>query len=129
MFGLFGFDPAGMSDDELLHKTTELQARLVWASRFGGSDMVSALQQYLYAIEFERNERINRMLQKQREAMFPPIIETDPELAMQHRDDVQPETKKKINSQHKPRVVITRSARPTENSNSDILGDGKDKDS
>jgi hypothetical protein len=124
MHGLLGFDPSGMSDEELLAKTTELHARLVWASRFGGSDLVAGLQHYLGAIEFERQERSLKMIQKQRDAVMPSVIETDPDLAAIGREAEQPDNKGKIMPQHKPRVTITRTPRtnrPVESSGDEPL--------
>lgn len=123
MFGLFGFDPASMSDDELLTKQLELQAKLVWASRFGGSDLVSSIQTILASIEFERMERVVRMGQKMRDQMFPPVIETDPELAAMDKPKEPKPDAGRITPAARPRITISKSQTPVV----DQFDDPKDK--
>ena len=112
-FGVFGFDPKAMSDEELMHKQVELQGKLVWAGRFGGSDTITRLQELIYAIEFERQERAFGYMWKQQQAIFPDVIETDPDLAKQHQKEVEDADRPKVAQQNRPRVVITRTDRPT----------------
>src|SRR3712207_3683679 len=111
MFNLFGFTPGSLSDEELLQKQTDLHARIVWASRFGSGGMVTQLQALLSAVELERQERAFRMPWSERQAMFPDVIETDPDLAMQGKEAEKPE-KGKIVPQQRPRVTITRTEKP-----------------
>lgn len=81
MFGLFGFDPKSLTDDELLERVTELGRRITFAIRMGQYDMAHQLRQNKAICEAEQRERLfaprfNRMLQT------PPVtVETDPDLA------------------------------------------------
>lgn len=112
MYEFSGFDPAMLSDDELLNKTTELHAKLVWAGRFGSSDIIGGLQRILETVENERTQRVLRNFARDRETMFPDVIESDPDLAAMGREQPVPE-RGKIVPQKKPRPMISISARPT----------------
>ena len=85
MFDVPGFNPSSMSDDELLNRQAELSKRLGWASRFAGSDTTTQLYAMISAIEAERRDRVLRVMFSERQKMFPEIIETEPELAAEHR--------------------------------------------
>ena len=113
MFDFFGFDPKTLSDDELLNKATDLPAKIVWASRFGSADLIGNLQLYLQSIEVERIERLNRVLWGDRIAMTPDVIETDPDLAAEHKPEPV-QDKHKIVPQQRPRPTITKTHRPTD---------------
>lgn len=124
MFGLFGLDPSTMSDEELLQKQVDLHARIVYAGRFCGTDTIAGLQRILQAIETERAERAWRGAWNERQLHTPDVIESDPDLAMLGKDD-KPEKQGKIVPQQKPRVTITRTARPVEDKTA-LSGDPKD---
>jgi hypothetical protein len=124
MFGLFGFDPTGMSDEELMQKSMDIHARLVWANRFGGAEIITRLQELLAMIEFERQERVVRFIVTERSNMFPDVIESDPDLANAGREQ-EPVTKGKIVPASRPKPVITRSNRPVEENHT--FGPGADK--
>lgn len=113
MFGLLGFDPTGMSDEELMQKSMDIHARLVWAGRFGGGEMITRLQELLAQIEFERQERVVRFIVTERSNMFPDVIESDPDLANAGKEK-EPTTKGKIVPASRPKPMITRSNRPVE---------------
>lgn len=88
MFDVPGFNPSAMSDDELLNRQAELSRRLGWASRFSGSDMSHQLYAMINAIEAERRDRILRVMFSERNKMFPEVIETEPDLAAEHKRKV-----------------------------------------
>jgi hypothetical protein len=113
MFGLFGFDPTGMSDEELMQKSMDLHTRLVWANRFGGAEIITRLQELLAQVEFERQERVIRFIVTERNNMFPDVIESDPELASAGKEQ-EPVAKGKIVPAARPKPMITRSNRPVE---------------
>lgn len=118
MFNYFSFDPASLNDEELLIKQQDLQAKVVWASRFGSGEMIEGLQRIIGVIEAERMERYARSVWVDQQAMFPAMIETDPDL--KQPGDAEPgKPDKKITPQSRPRLTVTRSARPTSNSNPD----------
>jgi hypothetical protein len=112
MFEFSGFDPSTMSDDDLLQKTTDLHAKIVWAGRFGSADMIGGLQRLLQAVEGERSQRIMNRFVQDRENALRDVIETDPDLAA--ADDSQPSPDRgKIVPQKRPRATIQISSRPT----------------
>ncbi|RYF06924.1 MAG: hypothetical protein EOO77_26320 [Oxalobacteraceae bacterium] len=113
MFEFSGFDPATMSDDELLQKTTDLHAKLVFAGRFGSADMIGSLQRLLQVIENERAQRVMRLFARDRDNAISDVIESDPDLAAAERDQESPERGGKIVPQKKPRPLISISQRPT----------------
>lgn len=114
MFGYLSFDPSSMSDEELLAKTTELQGKVVWASRFGSGEMIEGLQKVIAAIEAERFDRYARSVWVDQQAMFPNVIETEPDL--QKKVDQEQKPDKKIVPQPRPRITVTRSSRPSNES-------------
>lgn len=61
MFGLFGFSPTNLTDQELVNKITELQAKLVAASRFSYG-AVPQLQDMLQHCMNELRDRADRKL-------------------------------------------------------------------
>lgn len=116
----FGFDPASLSDEELLTRQTQLQGRLVWASRFGSMELMSSLQHMVEMIEFERMDRMQRNLFNDRMAIAPSIIESDPSLKQEKKEEPRslerPQRVQEKRSQPSaPRIAITRTARPTNN--------------
>jgi hypothetical protein len=113
MFDFFGFDPRTLTDDELLHKTMELQAKIVYASRFSSSGLLGNLQQILQAIEFERQERFARRVFNDMQSQMPDSIESDPDLATANQDKAQPD-RGKIVPQPRPRMQITKTNRPVD---------------
>lgn len=87
MFGLFGFDVKSMSDDELLERQNELTRRVVWASRFAGSEVVLQLQKMISQINFERQERTLMIRLAARAAAPAVMVETDPDLARENNKE------------------------------------------
>ena len=104
MFEAFGFDPSSMSDDELLAKTTDLHAKLVYASRFSSVSMIDNLQRLIQVVERERNERVLRTIAREREQFSPDVIESDPDLAMAGRVE-KPVERQKIIPQKRPHSI------------------------
>lgn len=88
MFDVPGFDPSSMSDDELMSRHMELSRRLSWASRFGSGEMGYQLQSMMISIEGERRDRLLRYMFKERSKLFPDTIETEPDLAEEHKQKV-----------------------------------------
>lgn len=111
MYEFSGFDPATMSDDELLQKAQELHGKIVWAGRYGSVGMISGLQRLLEVVENERAQRVYRVFARDRENAMPDVIESDPDLAAAARVQ-QPVEKGKIVPQKKPRQTIQISNRP-----------------
>lgn len=107
MFDYFGFDPSKMSDQELLTKVTDLQAKLVYAARFSSPDMIGNLQLLLRNIEFERTERLNRRLWAEQQKQFPDVIESEPDLARDGPSKSEPEKKIKTRPDNAVRIVKT----------------------
>jgi hypothetical protein len=102
MFDIPGFNPSAMSDDELLNRQGELSRRLGWAARFSMSgDMSGQLYAMIGAIEAERRDRVLKMMFQERQKMFPEIIETEPDLAQEHR-------RKKVDDEKDERMVNRR---------------------
>lgn len=109
MFDSFGFDPATFSDQELLTKASELHAKIVWAGRFGSSDIISNLQSYLQMIELEQMARWQRQATRDALASAHRVIESDPDLAAAGREQA-PAIPGKVVPSQKPRksIQITR---------------------
>ena len=73
-------DFKGLSDDELLEKTTDLQRNMQRAYLWGSShDTISQLEWMLEMIEEEKLERYKKQVFEMQNAMFPEIVESDPE--------------------------------------------------
>ena len=69
-----------LSDDELLEKTTDLQRNMQRAYLWGSShDVITQLEWMLEMIEEEKLERYKRQVFDMQNAMFPEIVESDPE--------------------------------------------------
>jgi hypothetical protein len=117
MFDVPGFSPSTMSDEELLNRQTELNRRLAWASRFSGSDMSSQLLAMITAIELERRERILKVIFEQRQKMFPDIIETEPDLAAEHKrkiNDIEQDDAMAVRRRvGRERVTMRKTSQPT----------------
>jgi hypothetical protein len=117
MFDIPGFNPSGMSDEELMNRQVELNRRLSYAARFSGSDMTSQLLAMIQSIEFERRERILKTIFVQRNAMFPDIIETEPDLAAEHKrkveDAEQDDRMSTRRRQGRERVTLKKTSTPT----------------
>jgi hypothetical protein len=111
MFDFFGFDPSQLSDEELLHRQVQLHEKIAYASRLGSGQMVEGFQQILSAVEFERMERHQKLIFRHMQAAFPPVIETDPDLAAEGKTDAA--TPGTAPDRQRPRVTITRTTRPT----------------
>jgi hypothetical protein len=117
-----GYDPKVSTDDELLRRTAEIDARLAFMGRVGGSsDAIAQLQAMRAAIDFERRERAFMDWWTIREHN-PVVVETDPGLANKEFA-VLPETPQPMPS-NRPRPtrkdapavpVPTRANRPTSN--------------
>jgi len=102
MFDVPGFNPSAMSDEELLNRQSELSRRLGWASRFSQSgDMSSQLYAMISAIEMERRDRILKVMFQERSKMFPDIIESEPDLAQEHK-------KKVVDAEKDDRLAVRR---------------------
>lgn len=57
------FNPSGMTDQELLDKTTEIHKRLLYASRFSSNGtLVDQLRSMADACAFEANERAQKRM-------------------------------------------------------------------
>ncbi len=55
------FDPASLTDQELLDRQIELHKKLAWSSRFSGSEMlVVQLRNMVTQCEIEYGDRMNR---------------------------------------------------------------------
>lgn len=106
------FDPSKLSDLELEKKTDQINLKLAWAANYGSGTMVSGLQNILTIIENEKFERFARLVAKQQEVL-PSIIESDPDLAAEHK--YKEETKREeiaANKIHVTKVNIPRTAAP-----------------
>lgn len=117
MFDIPGFNPSAMSDDELMNRQAELSRRFGWANRFSGStDMSGQLWAMISAIEAERRDRMLRMIFKERDKLFPDIIETEPDLAIQHKrkvvDDEKDQRMQNRRKVGKDRLTLTKSSTP-----------------
>lgn len=115
MFDYFGFDPKTLTDDELLNKTIELRGKLVYASRFSTPGLLATLQGILQSVEFESQERAARRFFEFQQKAFPDVIESDPVLANKNEEAAKPGPGK-ITPQPRPRMQITKTTRPTDES-------------
>lgn len=107
-----GFDPSNFTDEELITKQMELEKKAVWASRFGSGEMLTSIQQMLGVIGQERFDRYARSVYVDQQAMFPAVIESDPDLGGTTR----PQSPKTETKRNQPaRAQITKTARPTLN--------------
>lgn len=118
MFDYFGFDPKSLSDDELLNKTTELRAKIVYASRFSSSGLLYSLQGVLQSIEFEYQERMARRVFELQQNTLPDVIESDPGLAEKNPDSIKPTPGKTVPT-IRPRMQITKTSKPTDGTGDD----------
>jgi hypothetical protein len=112
MFDYFGFDPRSLTDDDLANKLAELQAKVVYASRFSSPGLLESLHRIMQSLEFEQRERLLRRAQEIYNKSFPDVIETDPDLA-EKKPTTQPGSGK-IQPQPRPRMSITKTTRPTD---------------
>lgn len=81
MFDIPGFDPRSMTDDELLRRQEDLEARLNYAARSGGAgEMFAQLRAMLDSIEHTRRERMFLEMAGSGGTADPVVIETDPSL-------------------------------------------------
>lgn len=106
----FGFDPAKLSDDDLLQRQTELHRRIVWAGRFSSGETVEQLKALLAAVEFERQERFVAAQIALRQTLFPAVIETEPDL---HDEPVKEVRRAESKPPMRRRPALPRTARPT----------------
>lgn len=85
MFELPGFDPRTMTDEQLVTKSGDLQAKIAWAA--GGLDngAVGVMQRMLEVIANERRERGRKAQFKAMSEADPIANETDPVLREQNR--------------------------------------------
>jgi hypothetical protein len=75
------FEVSTLSDDELREKMNELNTRLYAATAMAMSfELRQQLQAYMEAIEQEMQTRFAVDMQKAWDAMFPAVIETEPDL-------------------------------------------------
>lgn len=92
-----GFDPSGMTDDELINKQSELNRRHSYFARFSSSpEIADQIIAMIMAIENERMERVTRTMMTMRQSMFPEIIETDPDLVVKEKTTEQVEADDRI---------------------------------
>jgi hypothetical protein len=88
MFSIPNFDPSSMTDDELSSKIFELSRALSTAGRLSAAySAVEQLQNMIGAIQMELRDRSMRDTFDARQAMFPSIIETEPDLAVKPVSD------------------------------------------
>ena len=85
------FDVSPLSDDALLDRIAELSRRIVWASKFSGGGTVPLLQNQKFQCENALRERRMAGYVAARVAAPSIVIETDPDLAAQHRLDAEAE--------------------------------------
>jgi hypothetical protein len=117
MSDFLGFEPKNYTDDELMDRAVEISRRINWAHRMGSQDILSQLQGQKIAIEMEMRERAYRNMIGTRMLNTPSVVvETDPDLAAQHRLD-QEIAASKANpaprSRPKPMAVRKERVRPT----------------
>ncbi len=113
MFDIPGFNPSSFTDDELMKKQMSLNQKLVWSNRFGSMDACNQINAMISAIEAERRERILKVIFKERNKLFPSIIETDPDLSNSNRIDNEEKEKTAVNNRKVNRDrMITRTASP-----------------
>ncbi len=117
MYDIFGFNPKSFSEDELADRLTELNKRITWASRVGYYDAAQQFLQQKLLLEQEQRER----LMAPRWAAIQPgvIVESDPELAAQHRQRLEAEEAIKSPPKPKPRQKFTREQRTSRPSSDD----------
>lgn len=113
MHGLFGFDPKSMSDEELLERWHTLNRRIVWVGRFGSMELLNQLQNIKQTIEFEQRERIIEVRLRARAAMPTVVVESDPDLAEEHRAAQEAETEKTSKKPARPNVMTRERIRAT----------------
>lgn len=106
----FGFDPAKLSDDDLLQRQMELHRRIVWAGRFSSGETVEQLRVLLAAVEFERQERFLNAQIALRQSLFPAVIETEPDL---REEPVKEVRRAESKAPMRRRPALPRTARPT----------------
>ena len=112
MFDVPGFNPSTFTDDELMKKQMALNQKLVWASRFGSMDACNQINAMITVIENERRDRILKMVFKDRNKMFPAIIESDPEMAS-HNKEITEEKEKIVQIKRTQRErMITKTSAP-----------------
>jgi hypothetical protein len=117
MFDIPGFDPHNMSEDELLTRQGELSRRLSFANRFSSSgEMADQIMRMIQTIEAVRRDRVLKIMFDERNKMFPEIIETEPELAAEHKrkitdneNDERMATRRKVGRE---RLTLTKSSSP-----------------
>lgn len=93
MFVNPGFDPKTMSDDELLRRVQELDQKIGWVARFGGSfEVLQQMQAIRALIDNERRERVVQEVWSMRlRNPDPVVIETDPDLRAKEQPEPEPE--------------------------------------
>ena len=115
-----GFDPASMTDDELLNKETDLQGRVVAAANYSNMYAVDQLQYMLTLVKNEQIERLSRKTFEMQKKGSPDVYEVDPDMrAKQQQVETQSkeEASPKKKSLRPERKTVLRSSRPTRPSN------------
>jgi hypothetical protein len=102
-----GFNPALLTDDELVIKETELNRRIVMSAMYG-SNMVEPLQKLLVMIEMERRDRFEREIFNMRLNNTPSVIETEKDI-----NSPSEKTKQTTKTTSAPTKTVIRSDRPT----------------
>lgn len=93
MFVSPSFDPKTMSDDELVRRVQELDQKMGWMTRFGGSmEALQQMQAIRALIDTERRERVVQEIWSMRLRNPDPVmIETDPDLRAKEQPEPEPE--------------------------------------
>lgn len=103
------FDPKTLTDDDLLKKSNELMAKIVWASQFCQS-LLPQLQDMLTILDNERNERYFMSNWDKASSLINAPLETDPQFNKKI-EDKQSGNKKKTES----KLVFNLIKNPTQN--------------
>lgn len=122
MFDIPGFDIKHLSDEELLSKQHSIAQRMSILSTMGGApEAIQQLRLMSDAIDAERAERIYVEVWNVQQAMFPKVIETDPDMRESETKEDQVDAKKTHARPNRvlPSAIMRRTSKPVADTDKD----------
>lgn len=99
------FDIKTLTDEELLERWHSLNKKILWAGRFGSAEMVGQMQSMKFAVEIEQRERIIAQRNKIITSLPTVGVETDPQLAAEHKAKITAEQEAKSKKTVRPSIL------------------------
>lgn len=99
---MFGFDPLSLTEEALMERISEINRKIVFASKFTSGGSVAALQSQRIQCENALREKRMAPMMAARKSSAGIVVESDPELAAQHKAAKEAEAAKLKQSPNKP---------------------------